>query len=110
MSKLGISLALVLATLAPPAWADAPAEADSVEEPERPPSDAAPARPPHPEPRVIVSVESVRGPHAKKDVERSARLGWGRIVRCYKASGTRLSGEIGLELVVSGSGTVASSR
>jgi hypothetical protein len=67
-------------------------------------------RAPHPEPRVIVSVHSVSGPHARKDVERAARLGWGRIVRCYKASSKRPSGSVRLELVVSGSGSVTTAR
>jgi hypothetical protein len=65
---------------------------------------------PHPEPRVIVSVHLVRGPHVQKEVERAARLGWGRIVRCYKASSKRPTGSVHMELVVSGNGNVTSAR
>jgi hypothetical protein len=65
---------------------------------------------PHPEPRVIVSVRSVSGPHPRAEVERAARLGWGRIVRCYKASEKRPRGSVELELAVSGSGSVSSAR
>jgi hypothetical protein len=67
-------------------------------------------RPPHPEPRVIVTVHSVRGPHKSPEVERAARLGWGRIVRCYKKDGKRERGKIDLAVTVSGSGTIAASR
>jgi hypothetical protein len=66
--------------------------------------------PPHPEPRVIVSVHGVQGPHVRKDVERAARLGWGRIVRCYKASSKRPSGSVHMELAVAGSGKVTHAR
>lgn len=67
-------------------------------------------RAPHPEPRVIVTVHSVQGPHPRAEVERAARLGWGRIVRCYKSSGDRVSGSVVLELVVGANGRVTSSR
>jgi len=67
-------------------------------------------RPPHPEPRVIVNVLRVRGPHARDEVERSARLGWGRIVSCYKASDAPEKVVVTLELVVSGNGTVTRAR
>jgi hypothetical protein len=89
--------------------ADSPPEAGSVEG-APPVATEAPPRAPHPEPRVIVSVHSVRGPHAKKEVERAARLGWGRIVRCYKASSKRPSGSVRMELVVTGNGNVTSAR
>lgn len=71
-----------------------------------------PAPPPHPEPRVIVTVHSVAGPHKRKDVERAARLGWGRIVRCYKASPKRPRprGSVRLELAISGRGVVTGAR
>jgi hypothetical protein len=65
---------------------------------------------PHPEPRVIVSVVSVHGPHLKKDVERAARLGWGKIVGCYKKSPKRKQGAVSLELVVGGGGKVINAR
>jgi hypothetical protein len=65
---------------------------------------------PHPEPRVIVSVSSVRGPHPRADVERAARLAWGRIVSCYKASPKRPRGSVELELGLTGGGKVSSAR
>ncbi len=67
------------------------------------------SRPRHPEPRVIVNVLSVRGPHDRDGIERSARLGWGRIVRCYRASGAAKV-VLTFELVVSGSGMVERAR
>ena len=87
----------------------AQAEPEAETEPESAP-DTEPARPPHPEPRVIVTVSSVRGPHKRSDVERAARLGWGRIVRCYKKSGNRKTGVISMELGLSGGGAVTASR
>lgn len=83
----------------------------AAETPLEPPAEE-PAKPPHPEPRVIVSVHSVAGPHKKKDVERAARLGWGRIVRCYKASSKRPRprGSVRMELAVSGRGVVTGAR
>jgi hypothetical protein len=63
-------------------------------------------RAPHPEPRVIVNVTSVKGPHGRADVERAARLSWGRIVRCYNTIDQNAKGMIGLELVVASSGKV----
>ena len=67
-------------------------------------------RPPHPEPRVIVNVLGVRGPHPRAEVERAARLGWGKIVSCYRASEPRERAVVTLELVVSGRGEVARAR
>jgi hypothetical protein len=75
-----------------------------------PPTDEAPARAPHPEPRVIVTVSSVHGPHARDEVERAARLGWGRIVRCYKASPKRPRGSVKLELTLGAHGKVTGAR
>jgi hypothetical protein len=69
-----------------------------------------PPRPPHPEPRVIVSVLGVRGPHPRAEVERAARLAWGRIVSCYRTSEPRERAVVTLELVVSGKGEVARAR
>lgn len=71
---------------------------------------AAEARPPHPEPRVIVNALSVRGPHGRAAVERAARFGWGRIVQCYKSIDDQARGAVTVELVVTGDGRVASSR
>jgi hypothetical protein len=59
---------------------------------------------------VIVNVLRVRGPHARDEVERSARLGWGRIVSCYKSSDAREKVVVTLELAVSGNGTVTRAR
>jgi hypothetical protein len=67
-------------------------------------------RAPHPEPRVIVNVLSVRGPHARSEVERSARLAWGRIVGCYNALGAGTRGMVELELAISGDGRVTAAR
>jgi hypothetical protein len=69
-----------------------------------------PARPHHPEPRVIVNVTQVKGPHARAEVERSARLAWGRIVGCYKSIDKQAKGHLELELVVSGAGKVSDAR
>ena len=71
---------------------------------------AATAGEPHPEPRVIVNVVSVRGPHTPPAVQRAARLGWGRIVRCYKSIDPSIKGKLDLELHVSKTGSVASTR
>jgi hypothetical protein len=78
-------------------------------EPNQPPASEAP-KPYHPEPRVIVNVTSVDGPHARSDVERAARMAWGRIVGCYKSIDPQAKGLIRLELVVAGSGKVTSAR
>lgn len=68
------------------------------------------AAPPHPEPRVIVNVLSVNGPHAPLEVQRAARLAWGRIIRCYKAIDNGAKGRLELELRVSQAGSVARVR
>jgi hypothetical protein len=81
--------------------------------PDRPAEDAPPPereRPAHPEPRVIVNVLSVRGAHRQAEIERSARFGWSRIVRCYKSNDPRQQAIVNMELVVTGAGTVASAR
>jgi hypothetical protein len=77
--------------------------------PSQPPAAEAPA-PHHPEPRVVVNVTSVKGPHARGDIERAARLAWGRIVSCYKAIDPRAKGLIRLELAVAGHGEVTDAR
>jgi hypothetical protein len=73
-----------------------------------PPSASAPApkKAPHPEPRVIVNVVAVHGPHERTAVERSAREGWGRVVKCYKSFGRGLKGMIGVEFAVASQGKV----
>ena len=68
------------------------------------------AAPPHPEPRVIVNVLSVRGPHPAPEVQRAARLAWGRIIRCYKSIDNGAKGRVELELHVAKAGSVASVR
>lgn len=72
------------------------------------PSGGTPERAPHPEPRVIVNVLSVRGPHNPAQIQRSARFGWIRIVRCYKSKGARERAVVKLGLVISSEGDVAS--
>jgi hypothetical protein len=86
----------------------APHAALAEESPDPPPAESAPpkARPPHPEPRVIVNVLAVRGPHERPQVERSARLGWGRIVGCYNRHGGGKRGQAVIELTLSGAGKV----
>src|SRR5512135_2750703 len=69
-----------------------------------------PSRPPHPEPRVIVNVLSVKGPHKPERVQHDARFGWKRIVRCYKASGAKEKTAVTLELAVSSAGRVTGAR
>jgi hypothetical protein len=69
-----------------------------------------PARPHHPEPRVVVNVTSVKGPHGRKEVERAARLAWGRIVSCYEATGGRGKGVVEFELGVAGTGQVLEAK
>lgn len=71
---------------------------------------AAAAGEPHPEPRVIVNVVSVHGPHTSPEVQRAARLGWGRIVRCYKSVDPSIKGKLDLELHVAKTGSVVSTR
>jgi hypothetical protein len=65
---------------------------------------------PHPEPRVIVNVVAVHGPHERAAVERSAREGWGRVVKCYKAFGRGAKGMIGVEFAVGSQGKVIGVR
>jgi len=67
-------------------------------------------RAPHPEPRCIVNVLSVNGPHKPDRVQHDARYGWKRIVSCYKKQGAKEHAAVTLELVVSSEGSVASAR
>jgi len=64
-------------------------------------------RPPHPEPRVIVNVLAVKGPHKQARVQHDARFGWKRIVRCYKAHSLRQKALVTLDLLVSSEGSVS---
>jgi hypothetical protein len=85
------------------------AEAEPIPAP--PPSSApAPKKAPHPEPRVIVNVVAVHGPHERAAVERSAREGWGRVVKCYKALGRGAKGMIAVEFAVGSQGKVVQVR
>jgi hypothetical protein len=68
---------------------------------------------PHPEPRVIVTVERVRGPHDSAAVEKTARGAWSRIVGCYReamARGVLAKGSVLVRLEVSAEGSVKSAR
>jgi hypothetical protein len=67
-------------------------------------------RAPHPEPRVIVNVLSVRGPHDPARVQHAARFGWKRIVRCYKRNDPKRAVIVNLELDVSSEGSVTQAR
>lgn len=67
-------------------------------------------RAPHPEPRLIVNVLAVRGPHKPDRVQHDARYGWKRIVRCYKAQGAKEHAVVTMELGVSGEGSVTNAR
>lgn len=67
-------------------------------------------RPHHPEPRVIVNVTSVKGPHPRKDLERAARLTWGRIVSCYEATAGKAKGVVQFQLAVAGTGQVTGAK
>jgi hypothetical protein len=71
---------------------------------------AKPRRAPHPEPRVIVTVTSMAGPHERAAVQRAARETWGGIVRCYEQFGRREQGVIVLELRISERGRVSDVR
>ncbi len=84
--------------------------ADSPSGRSRAEGDSAPKkeRPYHPEPRVIVNVLSVKGPHNPARVQHDARFGWKRIVSCYKKHGPRQKTLVKLDLVVAGEGKVAS--
>jgi len=64
-------------------------------------------RPYHPEPRVIVNVVSLKGPHNQARVQHDARFGWKRIVRCYKAHSPHERALVRLDLVISGEGSLA---
>jgi hypothetical protein len=68
------------------------------------------AAPPHPEPRVIVSVLSLVGPHERAQVERHARFAGGKIVRCYETIDRSARGSVTVELAVSGSGSSNNAR
>jgi hypothetical protein len=70
-----------------------------------------PSRLPHPEPRVIVNVLAVRGPHKPARVQHDARFGWKRIVRCYKkTNGAQGKSTLTLEFEISGEGSITGAR
>lgn len=89
LSKAAFGVAVIGLVIAPAAQAD---------------------RPPHPEPRVIVNVTEVRGPHTAARVQHAARFGWIRIVRCYKAIDRRAKGKVTIEAMVSSDGSLTQSR
>jgi len=68
----------------------------------------------HPQPRVIVDVPHVGGPHRKKSVLAKARSGsWNRIIRCYQADAylqPDLEGEVQLGATVTGGGRLTRLR
>jgi hypothetical protein len=98
-----VTLALSAAPLASNAEEPPGDGSNDAPDPEKP-------RPYHPEPRVVVNVLSVRGPHARGEVERSARLAWGKIVSCYKAIDRQAKGVVEFELAVAGAGKVTDAR
>ena len=68
----------------------------------------------HPQPRVIVDVHDVDGPHERSDVQREARAFlWHKIIRCYRAgaaSKPKLKGDATFAVRVAPSGNVSSVR
>lgn len=64
-------------------------------------------RAPHPEPRVIVTVTEIHGPHERAAVQRAARETWGGIVRCYKAHGHGKRGAVVFALEISEAGQIS---
>lgn len=72
-----------------------------------PPESAPAERVAHPEPRVVVNVLALRGPHDPAKVQHAARFGWKRIVRCYKATGAKRPANVYLGVEVSGEGAVS---
>jgi hypothetical protein len=87
--------------------------AEPTKVPQAAPTEEAPAkaREPHPEPRVIVNVLSVRGPHRSERVQHDVRFGWSRIVRCYKKeTGANEKTVLSLELDVSADGSIKGGR
>jgi hypothetical protein len=81
--------------------ADAPSEV-----PRTASDNSKPERPYHPEPRVIVNVVSLKGPHHQARVQHDVRFGWKRIVRCYKAHSPNQRALVTLDLIISGEGSV----
>jgi hypothetical protein len=59
---------------------------------------------------VIVNVTSVSGPHARREVERAAREGWGKIVKCYESIDRKARGLVGVEFAIEKSGKVTQVR
>jgi hypothetical protein len=100
-----VSIAVVLSTGPRAVLAGEPPGSGSsaAPEPDKP-------RPHHPEPRVIVNVMSVKGPHVRNELERAARLGWGRIVSCYESTARNAKGIVELELAVAAAGKVTAAR
>ena len=68
----------------------------------------------HPQPRVIVDVERVDGPHQRADVERQARSHlWHKVIRCYRAGAAnkpKLKGDATFALRIGADGDVSEVR
>jgi hypothetical protein len=68
----------------------------------------------HPEPRVIVDVLDVVGPHPRAELEREARRSlWGKIIACYRPAAAKkpgLQGDARLRFRVSAEGKVGAAR
>jgi hypothetical protein len=103
--RRALSVFLVLGSLVLTSGQESRADSPS----EVPPtaSDASkPERPYHPEPRVVVNVVSLKGPHNQARVQHDARFGWKRIVRCYKAHSPHKPAVVTMALIISAEGSV----
>jgi hypothetical protein len=68
----------------------------------------------HPEPRVVVDVLNVAGPHQRAEIEREARRAlWAKVIACYRPAAAKkpgLRGEATLKFRVSAEGAVSGVR
>ncbi|HEU4536678.1 MAG TPA: AgmX/PglI C-terminal domain-containing protein [Polyangiaceae bacterium] len=68
----------------------------------------------HPEPRVVVDVLNVSGPHKRAELEAESRRSlWGKIVGCYRPAAQKkpgLKGDATLKLRVGAGGNVGAVR
>ncbi|HEU4408653.1 MAG TPA: AgmX/PglI C-terminal domain-containing protein [Polyangiaceae bacterium] len=75
---------------------------------------ATPVQGGHPEPRVVVDVVHVAGPHKRAEIEREARRAlWGKIIACYRPAAAKrpgLRGEATLRFRVGADGSVGGLR
>jgi hypothetical protein len=68
---------------------------------------------PHPHPRIIITVDRVRGPHDRDQLQAAARGAWSRVVACYREAmgrGVLARGTVHVQLEVSGEGAVKRAR